>query len=87
MPDRSRKRDLNQTAYDLVREATGEAPPEAPPAPDPTKDPAAVDLGRLGGLKGGRARADRMTPEARSESARKAAAARWGKKKPGPDPD
>jgi len=41
------------------------------------KNPAAVMLGRLGGLKGGHARAAKMTPEERSESARKAVQARW----------
>ncbi len=45
------------------------------------KNPAAVELGRRGGLKGGKARAAKMTPEERSESARKAAKARWAKKK------
>jgi hypothetical protein len=41
------------------------------------KNPAAVALGRLGGLKGGKARADSMTAAERSKSARKAAKARW----------
>jgi hypothetical protein len=50
----------------------------APPA-DPNKDPAAVSLGRRGGLKGGTARAAKMTPERRAEIAKKAAKARWGK--------
>jgi hypothetical protein len=45
------------------------------------KNAAAVALGRKGGLKGGRARADSMTPEERSESARKAVLARWAKAK------
>jgi hypothetical protein len=45
------------------------------------KNPAAVELGRRGGLKGGKARAAKMTPEERSESARKAAKARWAKKR------
>jgi hypothetical protein len=45
------------------------------------KNPAAVELGRRGGLKGGKARAAKMTPEERSESARKAARARWAKKR------
>jgi len=45
---------------------------------DDGKDPAAVALGRKGGLKSGRARADKLTAEQRSEIARKAAAARWG---------
>lgn len=49
------------------------------PLPDEGKDPAAVALGRKGGLKGGKARAASMTPEQRSEAARKAAAARWNK--------
>jgi len=44
------------------------------------KNPAAVELGRRGGLKGGKARAAKMTPEEKSESARKAAKARWAKK-------
>jgi hypothetical protein len=45
------------------------------------KNKAAQELGRLGGLKGGPARAKKMTPEERSESARKAAKARWEKKR------
>ena len=45
------------------------------------KNPAAVELGRRGGLKGGKARAAKLTPEERSESARKAAKARWAKKR------
>ena len=76
MPDRSRKRptDPNELAKRLVDEATGEQPKYDP---DEGKDPAAVALGRKGGLKGGKARAESMTPEQRSEAARKAAAARW----------
>jgi len=45
--------------------------------PGERKNPAAVELGRLGGLKGGPARAAKLTPEQRSEIARKAARARW----------
>ena len=41
------------------------------------KNPAAVALGRLGGLKGGKARANKLTPEQRKEIAQKAARARW----------
>jgi hypothetical protein len=41
------------------------------------RNPAAVELGRKGGLKGGRVRADRLTPEQRKEIARKAAQKRW----------
>lgn len=77
MPDRSSKRDPNELAAQIVDEATGEAPPFDP---DKGKDPAAVALGRKGGLKGGKARAAKMTPEQRSEAARRAAAARWKKR-------
>jgi hypothetical protein len=79
MPDRSRKRprDPNQLAKLVVDIATG----EVDDTPDESgKDPAAVALGRKGGLKGGKARAERMTPEQRSEAAKRAAEARW---KPG----
>jgi hypothetical protein len=76
MHDRSRKRpqDINELARQLVDEATGEAPKLDPYE---GKNPAAVELGRRGGLKGGKARAAKLTPEQRSEAARKAAAARW----------
>jgi hypothetical protein len=76
MPDRSRKRprDPNQLGKLIVDLATGEADEADPHA---GKDPAAVALGRKGGLKGGKARAAKLTPEQRSESARKAAKARW----------
>lgn len=81
MPDRSRKRptDINELAKQLVAEATGEEPPYDP---DAGKDPAAVALGRKGGLKGGKARAEKMTPEERSEAAKRAAAARWATERP-----
>ncbi|MFI5259465.1 MAG: histone H1 [Candidatus Limnocylindrales bacterium] len=76
MPKRSRMpRDPNQLAKAVVDFATGEREPDPP---QPTKDPAAVALGRKGGIIGGRVRAERMSPEQRAESARKAAQARWG---------
>jgi len=76
-----RPRDANQLAKAIVDLATGEAEESIEPTPeDDGKDPAAVALGRKGGLKGGRARAAKMTPEERSEAARKAAKARWEKK-------
>jgi len=76
MPDRSgkRPRDLNQLAASLVDESTGNAPE---PEPEPEKNAAAVELGRRGGQKGGRARAEKLTAEQRSEAARRAARARW----------
>lgn len=78
MPKRPRRpRDPFQLAHQVFQEAIGEAPPK--PDPDAMKNPAAVALGKLGGAKGGKARAAKMSPEERQESARKAARARWGK--------
>ncbi|MEM7196675.1 MAG: histone H1 [Pseudomonadota bacterium] len=72
-----RPRDTNQLAKMIVDLATGEAEEFKPK--DDGKDPAAVALGRKGGKKGGKARAEKLTPEQRSEIARKAAKARWSK--------
>jgi hypothetical protein len=74
MPKRSSK-DLNETAFSIVQQSTGQAAPAI--APKPVKNPAAVALGRLGGLKGGRARAESLSKEQRIQSARKAAQTRW----------
>ena len=85
MPDRSKKRprDPNQLAYQIMLESTGQAPkydPNEEKPVDPSKNPHAVALGRLGGLKGGAARAAMLSPRKRSQIAAKAASARWGKK-------
>ena len=73
MPKRSRKTsDPNSLAASIVDLATGDDLGG--------KDPAAVALGRRGGLKGGPARAKAMTAKQRSESAKKAARARWSDK-------
>lgn len=58
----------------------GDVEPE-PESDKPAKNPAAVALGKLGGAKGGKARAAKLTPEQRSEIARKAATKRWGNPK------
>ena len=75
MPKRSSKgsnpEDVNETAFRVLREATGE------PAPEREKNPAAVALGRLGGKKGGAARAAKLSPKKRQQIARKAAMKRW----------
>lgn len=71
--------DINQTAFSIVQQATGQIPKVAPPAEPQKKNPAAVTLGRLGGLKGGKARADSLTPAKRKAIAKKAAKARWKK--------
>ena len=67
-------KDINRLAKSIVDQATGEKPPEKPP---PEKNPAAVELGRLGGQKGGPARAKKLSKKRRSEIAKKAAKARW----------
>jgi hypothetical protein len=71
---------MNETAYRVVQEAIAKADPDATPN---GKNPAAVALGRLGGLKGGKARAARLSAKRRAEIARRAAQARWGKKDSG----
>lgn len=70
MPNRSRKLqepDINETAFNIIQQVT--QPKE--------KNPAAVALGRLGGLKGGKARAEKLSPKKRSLIAKKAALSRW----------
>lgn len=76
MPKRSSKGrlDLNQLAKSIVDQATDEEPKQPE---EPKKNPAAVALGRLGGLKGGAARAKILTAEERSVIAKKAAVTRW----------
>jgi hypothetical protein len=85
MPNRARRpRDPFQLAKLIGDIATGQAPGGASltgtGTPDyGNKNPAAVELGRLGGLKGGKARAKSLTAKKRSQIARKAAAARWAR--------
>jgi hypothetical protein len=69
---------MNQLAKAIVDLSVGEAPPEADH--DEGKNPAAVALGRLGGAKGGKARAAKLSASRRKAIAKKAAAARWTKK-------
>jgi len=78
MPKRSSKKkakkeapepDVNELAASIIEKATAEG-----------KNPAAVMLGRLGGLKGGKARAKKLTAKQRSEIARNAAKKRWSMK-------
>jgi hypothetical protein len=64
-------KDLNTLAFDIVQMATGQVEKPA------EKNPAAVSLGRLGGLRGGKARAEKLTLERRKEIAAKAANSRW----------
>lgn len=68
------RKDTNQLAFVVAQKAIGEIPKEDLGG----KNPAAVTLGRLGGLKGGKARAEKLTPEERKAIAEKAAKKRWG---------
>jgi len=72
-----RPKDTNQLAKNIVDLAIGEI---TEPIIKSTKNPHAVELGRLGGLKGGKARAEALTQKQRSEIAKNAAKARWQKK-------
>jgi hypothetical protein len=80
MPKRSsidrRVKDVNQLAMEIVSLVTAETEIE----PLPEKNPAAVMLGRLGGLKGGKARAEKLSAQERSDIAKKAAQTRWSQK-------
>lgn len=79
VPDRSRKRpkDANQLGKYIVDLSIG----ELQESNSPTKNPAAVALGRLGGAKGGAARAESLSATARKRIEKKAANARWNKKR------
>lgn len=87
MQKRKLPRDANSLAAQIVAMSTGQPLPKftepstAPSvtAPDMEKNPAAVALGRLGGLKGGKARAEALSKRKRAEIAKLAAAARWKK--------
>jgi len=88
MPKRSRKSkpsgDLNQRAKAVVDYLTRDRdaePAQATVEPPDSIRNAAAELGRRGGLKGGPARAKKLTKKQRSDSARKAALARWAKKR------
>jgi hypothetical protein len=74
--------DLNKLAAQIVAEATGQAPADdLAKSPTKEKNPAAVALGHLGGLKGGPARAKRLSSKKRKEIAKKAAKVRWSKER------
>lgn len=76
MNKRPKNLDMNQLAKRIVDEAVGDEPITPPP---PEKNQAAVEKKRLDGLKGGAARANKLTAEQRSEIARLAASVRWHK--------
>ncbi len=71
----AKPRDVNSMAAAVVAQSTD--PDDKGNDPYEGKNPAAVELGRLGGKKGGKARAEKLTAEERSEQASRAATARW----------
>ena len=75
---KKRSRDVSEIAAFVVRATTEEIPEEKPAD---NKNPHAVAIGRLGGVKGGRARAEKLTAERRKEISKQAAEKRWGKNK------
>jgi hypothetical protein len=82
MHGRSSKGDVAQNALRVVEQTIGELlKPQRKvlQLPPRKKNPAAVALGKLGGMKGGRARAAKLSPKERKEIAQKAAKARWAR--------
>jgi hypothetical protein len=77
MAKKKRPKDTNQRAKLIMEIATGLRKDEDPHA---GKNKAAVELGKLGGKKGGKARAKKLSAKKRKSIAKKAAAARWKKK-------
>jgi hypothetical protein len=77
-----RPRSLNQPVKSILDTAIEEKPVHEPPPKRQGKDPVAVRRGRLGGLKGGKARAAAMSPEERRAAGIKAGSARWNKQQP-----
>jgi hypothetical protein len=76
----SKERDFAIRARRVVEKAIGEHLDGTPlENPDAGKNPAAVALGKLGGAKGGKARAQKLSPTKRKQIAKKAARKRWGK--------
>ena len=85
MAKKTKSSDINVTAHSILQALTGEPvgstsvrrEPAKKKSLPPAKNPAAVALGRLGGLKGGKARMEKLSAKRRTEIARKAANARW----------
>jgi hypothetical protein len=81
MPKKTKSSDINVTAFEILNSIVGDPPalPIKKKSLSPAKNPAAVALGRLGGLKGGKARAAKLSARKRSQIAKKAAKSRWSK--------
>ena len=85
MAKRKKQLDTQELARSILDQAVPDAEPpkESKPTAAPEKNPAAVALGRLGGLKGGKARAEKLTAAKRKAIAKKAAKSRWGRQSSG----
>lgn len=79
MTARAHNSAVAETAFRVFQEAVGEAPKTLPPSERATKNTEAAQRGAKGGRKGGKARAKKLSTEERSQSARRAAAARWSR--------
>lgn len=83
MARKGKSTDPNVTAHDILQAISGQpagtTSVKKEPTNAPTKNPAAVALGRLGGVKGGKARAEKLSAKQRVDIAKKAAKSRWGK--------
>jgi hypothetical protein len=80
MPKRSSKPDVNEIAFQGVQSLIDKLDPQPLINAEKEKNPAAVALGRLGGQKGGKARAEKLSAAKRKAIAKKAAKARWEKR-------
>ena len=82
MAKKKKSTDMNVMAFEILQAATGEPAETNSHNGKPTKkNPAAVALGRLGGLKGGKARAQKLSSKRRTDIAKKAAKSRWMREK------
>ena len=81
MAKKKKSTDVNVTAFEILQAVTGQSDATPTKKQLPEKNPAAVALGRLGGLKGGKARAAKLSSNKRAEIAKKAAKVRWSSKK------
>ncbi len=83
-PNKKLPKDANKLAHEIVRLSTEEEEPQEPAKEETSKERSAIsqylaEIGRKGGLKGGKARAEKLTPEQRKEIAQNAAKTRWDK--------
>jgi len=79
VPKKKLSRDTNQRAHQVARLLTGEAEPEAQEPKRSAVSEYLAEIGRRGGLKGGKMRAKRLSPKRKKQIAKLAAETRWGR--------